>query len=121
MAKYLAIYEDSSSTYDVCGFMIMTEKERTKYEELAESITWEFNFFTPNLNSDINYSSGEDLLNRISFKEINKEEYATFDKLFDGSFGNFPGENFLSSILNDGDNQNYGDEDFPDIYDDVYD
>lgn len=122
MAKYLAIYEDSfSSAYDVYGFTIMTDKERTKYEELAESITWEFNYFTSDEDTVITYSSGEDLLNRISFKEINKEEYITLDKLFDGSFGNFPGEEFLSNILDDGDDQNYDDGDYPDIYDDIYD
>lgn len=115
MAKYLATYEDSfGSELEVYGFMIMTDKELTKYEELAESITWEFNYFTADENTFITYFLGEDLLNRISFKEITKDEYNTLDKLFDGSFGNFPGEEFLESILDDGDDQIDGD------YDDEY-
>lgn len=118
MAKYLAIYEDSfSSTLEVYGFMIMTEKELNKYEELAQSITWEFNYFTSDEDTVITYSNGEDLLNRISFKEITKEEHTTLDKLFDGSFGNFPGEEFLESILDDGDDQ-IDDGDYDDEYED---
>jgi len=98
MARYLAIFIDNhGEEFDVHGFKIMTEKEVNDFEDIATSITWSFEYYA---NSEcLYYSNGEDLLSRIEFKEITKDEYDTFNKIFGGEFGTFIGEEYLQSIL----------------------
>jgi hypothetical protein len=94
----------------------MTEKEVSKFEELALSITWDFSYYA---NSEsLNYSNGDDFLSRIEFKEISSAEYDTLEKVFGGEFGTFICEEYLQTILN-GDNNEAEDED--DYDDDNYD
>ena len=118
MAKYLAIFQDNhGEEFDVHGFKIMTEKEVSKFEELASSITWDFSFHA---NSEsLNYSNGEDFLSRIEFREISKDDYDSFEKVFDGEFGTFIGEGYLQTIL-DGETDESDDEedDYETEYDD---
>ena len=98
MARYLVIFTDNhGEEFDVHGFKVMTEKEVNEFEELATSITWGFEYYA---NSEcLYYSNGEDFLSRIEFKEITKDEYEMFNKIFGGEFGTFIGEEYLQSIL----------------------
>lgn len=98
MARYLAIFNDNhGDEFEVNGFRIMTDKEVTSFEDLAASITWEFAFYA---NSEsLNYSNGEELLSRIEYKEIDKEQYTIIDKVFGGEFGTFIGEEYLQTIF----------------------
>jgi len=113
MARYLAIFQDNhGEEFDVHGFKIMTEKEVNKFEELASSITWDFSFHA---NSEsLNYSNGEDFLSRIEFREITKDDFDAFEKVFDGEFGTFIGEEYLQTILNGEINEIDEDEDYED-------
>lgn len=112
MARYLAIFTDThEDEFDVHGFKIMTDKEQVRFEELASSITWDFEY---QANTEaLNYSNGEDLLSRIEFKEITKAEYDTFEKVFGGEFGTFIGEAYLTTILHgDTDDEMLGDDEY---------
>lgn len=124
MARYLAIFTDNhGEEFDVHGFKIMTDKEQSRFEELASSITWEFAYYA---NSEsLNYSNGEDLLSRIEFKEITKSEYDYLEKIFNGEFGTFIGEEYLVTILHgdkdeeiDNENDDYDDYNHYDDYND---
>jgi hypothetical protein len=113
MAVYLVIYTDNhGEEFDVNGFKIMTKKEIDNYEDLANSITWEFVYYA---NSEcLTYSNGEDFLSRIEFKEISKDEFKVIEKVFGGEFGTFIGEEYLKNIL-DGEVEHY-EEDESDDY-----
>lgn len=98
MARYLVTFSDNhGDEFDVSGFRIMTDKEVDTFEELATSITWEFAFYAN--DESLNYSNGEDLLSRIEYKEIDKDQYTLLDKLFGGEFGTFIGEEYLQTII----------------------
>jgi phosphopantetheinyl transferase (holo-ACP synthase) len=116
MARYLAIFRDNhGEEFDVHGFKIMTEKEVNDFEELANSITYPFEYYA---NSEcLSYTNGEDFFSRISFKEISKEEYNTLKKIFNGEFGMFIGEEYLTTILEGEEEQEIGDEDIIDEWD----
>ena len=105
MARYIVIFTDNhGEEFDVHGFKTMTQKEVTNFEELASSITWDFNYYA---NSEsLYYSNGEDFLSRIEFKEISNIEYETLDKLFGGQFGTFIGEEYIQSVLDGEDDKN---------------
>lgn len=111
MARYLAIFTDNhNEEFDVHGFRVMTEKEVATFEELATSITWEFTYCA---NSEcLTFSNGEDFLSRFEFKEITKDEFINLEKIFNGEFGTFIGEEVLETIL-DGEGE-LDDEDFDD-------
>ena len=111
MARYLAIFTDNhGEEFDVHGFKIMTEKEVSIFEEIANNITWEFSYYAN--NESLNYSNGEEFLSRIEFKEISKDEYDALEKIFGGEFGTFINEEYLKTVL-DGDDDyknEYGDD-----------
>ncbi len=111
MVRYLVTFNDNhGNEFDVNGFKIMTDKEVNNFEDLATSITWEFAYYA---NSEsLNYANGEELLSRIEYKEIDKEQYAVLDKVFGGEFGTFIGEEYLQTIL-DGESE-IDEEDFDD-------
>jgi len=98
MARYLAIFNDiHGDEFEVNGFRIMTDKEVAFFEDIANDITWDFVYYA---NSEsLNYANGEDLLSRIEYREIDKEQYATLDKVFGGEFGTFIGPEYLQTIL----------------------
>jgi hypothetical protein len=100
MAKYLVTFNDIINDVDITGFSVMTEKEVEAFEQLAESITWAFTY---PLNNDIEleFSSGEDLLSRIDFKEIANEEYKILNKVFNEPHGIFITEEFLQDLLDE--------------------
>lgn len=113
MGKYIVIFKDNhKDEFDVNGFKLMTEKESDKYEELALSINYEFEFWAN--NECLTYVNGEDLLSRIEFKSISNEEYDSLDKLFGGEFGTFISEDFLNTILDGADEDNDVDESYDD-------
>lgn len=94
MGRYLAIFSDNyNGEFDVSGFRTMTEKEVNKFEELATSITWEFSYYAD--KDYLYYTSGEDFLTRIEYKEITKEQYDLIEKTLKGEFGFFIGLEYL--------------------------
>lgn len=117
MAKYLAIFSDTIDEIGINGFITMTDKEVEQYEELASSITW---YFTYNVgdNFELEFSSGDDLLGRLEFKEISNDEFKVFKKLFDGKFGIFISEDDLHNIIGEEESEiDDDDEDDDFIYD----
>ena len=99
MAKYLATYSDTLNDIEVTGFCLMTDKEVERFEELASSITWDFVYQVG--EEEIEYSSGDDLLSRIDFREVTNEEYKILNKVFDEGFGIVITEDFLLEVIGD--------------------
>lgn len=120
MGRYIVIFRDNlNEEFDVNGFKIMTEKELAFYEELANSISWEFAFYAN--NESLYYLNGEDLLSRLDYKEISLDEYEMLDKIFNGEFGTFINEEFLQNILDGEDSyeeDEYDDDSFDDSFND---
>ena len=115
MAKYLATFSDMVNEIEITGFVIMNDKEVENFEELASSITWDFTYdFGEDEQFQLEYSSGEDLLSRIEFKELNPDEIKTFKRLFNNKFGIFIGEEYLEEIIGDEDSE-FDDDDEDDI------
>jgi hypothetical protein len=96
MAKYLATYSDTLNEIEINGFTVMTDKEMEKYEELASSISWDFVYQMG--EEEIQFSSGEDLLTRIDFREISNDEYKALKKVFKDEFGTFITEDYLADV-----------------------
>ena len=97
MAKYLATFNDTLGDVEVNGFTVMSEKDMERYENLAYSITWDFSY---RIGSEkLEYTSGEDLLSRIEFKELSSEDVKSVKKLFNNQFGTFIGEDFLGNVV----------------------
>jgi hypothetical protein len=114
MAKYLAMFSDTIDEIEINGFVIMTDKEVETYEEMASSINWPFVY---NVGEDeIEFTSGEDLLTRIEFKEISTEEAKMMKRLFNNEFGVFIDEGFLAEVIGEEDD----DDEFEDDYDDEF-
>lgn len=120
MAKYLAIFNDiTPDDITVSGFIIMSEKQMNSYEELAASITWDFDYEENGI--ELNFISGDDLLEKIEFKEISIQEANLIKKLFGGKFGFFINEDMLFDIVSEEEdiddedydiNQRYSDDDY---------
>lgn len=109
MAKYLATFVDYVNDIEVMGFITLTDKELENFEKLASSITWSFNH---KLGEDVlKFSSGEDLLSRIEYKELTTEEYKAIKNIFGGSFGIFIGEDILNQLVNDEEVDSNGSDD----------
>jgi hypothetical protein len=109
MAKYLVTFNDQYNDVELHGFKIMTDKEVESFEELATSISW--NFIYPLYHGELEFSSGEDLLSRLEFKEITNEEYKVLSKLFDEEFGIFITAEDLEILISDEDEDNDDDLD----------
>jgi hypothetical protein len=114
MAKFLATFNDVIDEIELHGFIIMSEKEMNDYEELATSITWPFTYKLGEDEVELEYTSGEDLLSRIDFKEITNEESKMFKKLFNNEFGVFIDSNFLDEIAEEESDLDDEDEDYDD-------
>jgi hypothetical protein len=115
MAKYLATFSDTIDEIEINGFVIMTDKEVETYEEMASSIAWPFVY---NVGEDeLEFTSGEDLLTRIEFKEISTEEAKMMKRLFNNEFGVFIDEGFLAEVIGEEDDD---DDEFEDDYDDEF-
>ena len=113
MAKYLAMFSDTIDEIEINGFVIMTDKEVETYEEMASSINWPFVY---NVGEDeLEFTSGEDLLTRIEFKEISTEEAKMMKRLFNNEFGVFIDEGFLAEVIGEED-----DDECEDDYDDEF-
>jgi hypothetical protein len=115
MAKYLVTFNDILNEVEITGFSVMTEKEVEVFEKLAESITWEFTYPLMT-DAEIEFSSGEDLLSRIDFKEITNDEYKVLNKVFNEPFGTFITEEFLQNLL-DEEEEDFDDEEDDDDWD----
>ena len=115
MAKYLATFSDTIDEIEINGFVIMTDKDVETYEEMASSIAWPFVY---NVGEDeLEFTSGEDLLTRIEFKEISTEEAKMMKRLFNNEFGVFIDEGFLAEVIGEEDDD---DDEFEDDYDDEF-
>jgi hypothetical protein len=117
MAKFLVTFTDTLDEIEINGFTVMSDKEVENFEELAASINWPFVY---KMGADeLEYSSGEDLLGRIEFKEITNEEAKTFKRLFNNEFGIFITESFLEEVIGDEDEIDFDDddEDIDNLYD----
>ena len=109
MARYLVTFRDNHmEEFDVNGFKIMSEKELSRFEELANSITWEFAYYAN--NEALVYSNGEDFLSRIDYKEITKDDYDVIDKVFGEEYGTFINEDYLQTVIDGEDKYEGGDE-----------
>ena len=117
MTKFLVTFTDTLDDIEINGFTVMTEKEVNSFEETAMSITWPFVYAMG--QDELEFSSGDDFLSRIDFKEITNEEAKSLKKLFGDSFGVFIDETFLEEVIGDEDDSDF-DEDEDDI-DDMYD
>ena len=115
MAKFIAIFNDTIDEIEVNGFIVMTERELEEYEELALSITWPFTY---NMGEDeLEFSSGEDLLSKIDFKEISNDEAKTLKKVFNDEFGVFLGFDTLEDVVGEEEDEfDEEDEDSDDNY-----
>ena len=109
MAKFLLTFTDTLDEIEINGFTVMSEKEVENFEELAASINWSFVYKLG--TEELEFSSGEDLLSRIEFKEITNEEAKTFKRLFNNEFGVFITESFLEEVIGDEDEIDFDDED----------
>jgi hypothetical protein len=109
MAKFLVTFTDTLDEIEINGFTVMNDKEVENFEELAASINWPFVYKMG--TDELEYSSGEDLLSRIEFKEITNEEAKTFKRLFNNEFGVFITESFLEEVIGDEDEIDFDDDD----------
>lgn len=98
MVKYLVTFNDVFNFVEINGFTVMTEKEADSFEKLAETITWDFTY-PLNGEGELEFSSGEDLLSKLDFREISNEQYKVMDKLFNEPYGVFITEDFLQDLL----------------------
>jgi len=117
MAKILVTFTDSLDDIEINGFTVMTEKEVESFEETAMSITWPFIYAMG--QDELEFSSGDDFLSRIDFKEITNEEAKAIKRLFGDSFGVFIDEAFLEEVIGDEDDSDFDDDE--DDIDDMYD
>lgn len=117
MAKYLVTFNDQINDIEINGFRLMTEKEVESLEDLATSITWSFTY--PLANIELEYTSGDDYLDRLEFKEITNEEHKALKKVFNGQFGIFISEDYLETLIDDVDS--FDDEEEEDFDEDDFD
>lgn len=110
MAKYLVTYSDQFNEIEVNGFQVMTEKEYETFEELASSINWSFTHTIG--DQTIEFSSGDDLLSKIDYQEINNEEAKVLKKLFNNEYGVFIGEGVLTGIIGEEETEIEEDDDY---------
>lgn len=118
MIKFLVTFTDTLDDIEINGFTVMTEKEVNSFEETAMSITWPFVYAMG--QDELEFSSGDDFLSRIDFKEITNEEVKSLKKLFGDSFGVFIDEAFLEEVIGYEDESDFDDDEDDDI-DDMYD
>lgn len=109
MAKYLATYSDTIGDVEIHGFTIMTSQEMETYEDLASSITWPFVYQMG--EDEIEFTSGDDLLSRVDFREISNDEHKVLKKVFKGEFGVFISEDFLSEVAGEEEESEIEEED----------
>ncbi len=117
MIKFLVTFTDTLDDIEINGFTVMTEKEVDSFEETAMSITWPFVYAMG--QDELEFSSGDDFLSRVDFKEITNEEAKSLKKLFGDSFGVFIDEAFLEEVIGDEDDSDFDDDE--DDIDDMYD
>lgn len=101
MAKYVAIFSDLIGDIELNGFSLMTDKEYQNFEELAASITWGFSYEVG--DEELEYTSGEDFLSRMDFKEVSNEEFKALKKTFPTNFGFYIDEAYLEMIVGETD------------------
>jgi len=104
MKKYLATFtfKYDSDSIALHGFQVMTEKEMDVYNDIAESIIWDFTIEDSSDEKELYFSDGLELLSSLDFKEISNDEYKALLKVFeDGKFGTFISEESLQTIVSD--------------------
>jgi len=99
MARQLVTFTDQVNEIDVNGFRVMTDKEVETLEELAASITWGFKYRISDM--ELGFTSGDDFLSRLDYREVSNEEYKVLKKIFGDDFGTFIGIEYLESLVED--------------------
>jgi hypothetical protein len=118
MAKFLVTFNDTIADIDINGFAIMTDKEIEEFEDLAYSITWPFSYKMG--DDELEFTSGDDLLTRIDYKEITNEEAKVLKKIFNSEYGVFIGIDYLENIVDEEDSLDDEDSEDDDEYDRPY-
>lgn len=113
MAKFLVTFSDVLNDVEINGFGLMTDKEVDNFENLANSIGWEFSYKLT--DTEVFFLNGEDLISKLDFKEISNDEFKVLKKLFKDKFGTFVDEAYLEGIIGD------EDSDVEDLYEDIND
>ena len=113
MAKFLVTFSDVLNDVEINGFGLMTDKEVDNFENLANSIAWEFSYKLT--DAEIFFLNGEDLISKLDFKEISNDEFKVLKKLFKDKFGTFVDEAYLEGIIGDEDSE------VEDLYEDIND
>ena len=108
MTKYVATFNDFLNGVELNGFTILTESEVDSLEEAASMLLLDFTYQVG--DEELEFTSGEDLLTRIDFREITNAEYENLKKIFDGEFGVFVNESYLQSVIDELDESNYNDD-----------
>ena len=117
MAKFLVTFNYVIDDVELNGFTVMSDKEIEEYEELAYSITWPFVYKIG--ETELEFSSGDDLLTRLDYKELSFEDSKSMKKIFNNDFGTFIGFDTLENVI-DGE-EGYDDDEEDDEDDDGYD
>jgi hypothetical protein len=110
MARYLVTFTDQVDDIEINGFKVMSDKEIDQLEELASSITWNFN--VPIGNLKLEYADGEDYLSKLDYKELTFDENKSLKKIFNDSFGFFIGEDFFEKIVKELDESDEAEDDY---------
>jgi hypothetical protein len=106
MSKILVTFTtQTQNDVELNGFMIMSEKEVETFEEIAMSINWPFVYNSG--EDEVEFSSGDDFLSTIEFKEISNDEAKILKKLFGESFGVFIDIEFLYDVIGDDYEEDY--------------
>lgn len=95
MKKYIMIYSGNwNEEIDVDGFVMLNKKDVQYLTNFLKSYK---DSISISLGSDyVEYDNGDELLDEISFQEINSFEYNTINKFF-GESNDF-GDNLILSI-----------------------
>lgn len=100
---YLLTYTGNwNDEISVDGFIIINNEVKKKIIKLLKN--YDENIYISNDDDDIEYDNGKDLLDEISFDQINKDEELTIKKYF-GDFNDF-GYNLLLNLDKISDNIN---------------
>jgi hypothetical protein len=107
---FLSWYSNWADEMDVEGTAIMDKKDWEDYRETVSKINKSFYLYI-GTNEEIEYSSGDELLNEITVKPMTDEEADTIRK-FVGSESGFT--QFLGADDYANEDEDYDDEDYDD-------
>lgn len=83
MTKVLVCYEDSwADEMDVCRYAVYSKKEAEDLEKRLEKIDCNIEY-SVGTNQEIQYESGLELLECLTFQEVTNEELKVLEKFID--------------------------------------